>query len=183
MRNRPLTLCAFLALVVLAARPAQAEPSGAALVAALPTPIGLTERVPLHAFSGFALNGLDPVTYFLPEGPRAGLASHERIWRGAAWRFSSAANSAAFAAGPERFAPRLGGHDPLALAQGRVVEGRADLFAIVGGRLYLFHDPESLVRFVAAPETVAAAEAAWTEARKPLVDPASGRRAGDPPRT
>lgn len=183
MRNRPLTLSAFLALAVLAAPQARAQTPGEALVAALPSPIGITERVPLHAYSGYALDGLDPVSYFLPGGPRAGRAPHERVWRGAAWRFTSAANSAAFAAGPERFAPRLGGHDPVALATGRLVQGRADLYAIVAGRLYLFHDPQSLVRFAGAPDAVAAAEAAWTEARRPLVDPASGRGGGGTPHT
>ena len=189
MRNRPLTPFAFAVAAVLASaaattpRPAQAETHGEALVAALPSPIGITEKVPLHARSGFALNGLDPVSYFLPDGPQAGRESHERVWLGAAWRFASAANRAAFEAGPERFAPRLGGHDPLALAQGRLLEGRADLFAVVDGRLYLFHDPESLARFTGAPEDLAAAEAAWVEARRDLVDPASGHRAGAPPHT
>lgn len=154
-----------------------AEPQGEALVAALPPPIGLTERVPLHALSGYALDGLDPVTYFLPGGPRPGSAAHETVWRGAAWRFASAANQAAFEAGPERFLPRLGGNDPVSLAQGRLAEGRSDLYAVVAGRLYLFHDPESRARFTGAPETLAAVEDAWEALRESLVDPASGRGA------
>lgn len=184
MDNRALTLiaCALLlphSLALPLSGPARAEPRGEALVSALPPPIGLTERVPLHALSGTALDGLDPVTYFLPGGPKPGVPAHESVFRGAAWRFASAANRAAFEAGPERFLPRLGGNDPLALAEGRLAEGRADLYAVVGGRLYLFHDPASRARFTAAPETLAAAETAWEALRESLVDPGSGR--GAPP--
>ncbi|WP_372425156.1 YHS domain-containing (seleno)protein [Salinarimonas chemoclinalis] len=184
MHNRPLTLAALgLLLAALpaaesrAAAPARTATDGASLLAALPSAIGVTEQVAFHALSGFALDGLDPVSYFLPEGPRAGRGAYELVWRGAAWRFHSASNRAAFAAGPERFAPRLGGHDPVALARGRLAAGRPDLHAVVDGRLYLFHDARSLARFAEASEgaVLADAERAWPRIAAGLVDPASGR--------
>lgn len=159
-----------IACVLAGAAPAAAEDPGR-----LPPALGVTESLPIHALSGYALDGLDPVSYFLPGGPRAGRPEHEILWQGAAWRFVSASNRAAFEAGPERFTPRLGGHDPVALADGRLADGRPDLWSLVGDRLYLFHDPQSLARFAAEPQAVIAAETAWTEARRALVDPNSGR--------
>ncbi|WP_156917519.1 YHS domain-containing (seleno)protein [Salinarimonas rosea] len=183
MHNRSLTLAALALLLATlpagesrAASAARAGTEGAALVAALPSAIGVTEQLAFHALSGFALDGLDPVTYFLPEGPRPGRGAYEIVWRGAAWRFHSASNRAAFAAGPERFAPRLGGYDPVALAQGRLAAGRPDLHVVVDGRLYLFHDAQSLERFAeaAAGGVLADAERAWPRVAAGLVDPASG---------
>ncbi|MGP9819589.1 YHS domain-containing (seleno)protein [Salinarimonas sp. NSM] len=184
MHNRPLTLAA-LALVLAtlpagesrSASAARAGTDGGSLLAALPHAIGVTEQVAFHALSGFALDGLDPVSYFLPEGPRAGRGAYELIWSGAAWRFHSASNRAAFAAGPERFAPRLGGYDPVALARGRLAAGRPDLHRVVDGRLYLFHDAQSLAHFdaIAAGAVLVEAEQAWPRVSAGLVDPAGGR--------
>lgn len=181
MHNRPLTSAALaLLLATIPAAESRAGGAGlagsesAAILAALPQPIGVTEQVALHTLSGFALDGLDPVSFFLPEGPRSGRAAYELVWRGAAWRFRTASNRAAFAAGPERFAPRLGGYDPVAAAHGRLVEGRPDVFAVVDGRLYLFRDPQSRARFRDLHAVVAHAEAVWPRLSAQLVDPASG---------
>lgn len=142
----------------------------------LPPTIGVTERLPFQHRTGFALDGLDPVSFFLPGGPSAGSARHETLHGGLAWRFASAANLAAFEAAPERFLPRLGGHDPLALAErARLVSARPQAFAILAGRLYLFRDEASRARVLADPTIVAAAEAAWRAARGELVQPVSLR--------
>ncbi|MGJ3263462.1 MAG: YHS domain-containing (seleno)protein [Salinarimonas sp.] len=186
MHNRPLTLAAVALLLATfpaaesrAAQAGRAGADGAAMLAALPSLIGVTEQVAFHSLSGFALDGLDPVSFFLPEGPRPGRGAYELVWGGAAWRFHTASNRAAFAAGPERFAPRLGGYDPVALSIGRLAEGRPDLHVVVDGRLYLFHDRRSLARFRSAAEPaaeiLAEAEAAWPRVAAGLVDPASGR--------
>ncbi|GGK44816.1 YHS domain-containing (seleno)protein [Salinarimonas ramus] len=184
MHNRPLTLAAIALAAVLglaAGASNEARAAGAsravdtaAALAALPDPIGVTEQMVVHGLSGFALDGLDPVSFFLPEGPRAGRGAYELVWKGAAWRFRTASNRAAFAAGPERFAPRLGGYDPIALAEGRLAQGRADLFAVVDGRLYLFHDPRNLARFSGSRAVIENAEAVWPRLAAGLVAPAEG---------
>lgn len=142
----------------------------------LPPAIGVTERLPFQHRTGFALDGLDPVSFFLPGGPAAGSARHETLHGGLAWRFASAANLAAFEAAPERFLPRLGGHDPVALAErARLVTARPQSFAVIEGRLYLFRDETSRARVLADPRLVTAAEAAWRAARGELVQPAALR--------
>lgn len=172
MGNRALTLS--LAVVIgLAAGLLSGHAAGASRTNALGLPplVGLTERLPAHLYAGFGVDGFDPVSFFLPEGPRAGSARHEALHSGVAWRFASAANRAAFAAAPERFMPRLGGHDPVALAKGRLVQARARHFAVLDGRLYLFRSAETRARFLADPTLARASEQRWIAARRELVAP------------
>jgi hypothetical protein len=79
----------------------------AALVAAaraeslpLPPVLGATELFVADGLSGVALDGFDPVSYFLGEGPKPGLTEYELVWSGIAWRFASAANREAFQRDP-----------------------------------------------------------------------------------
>lgn len=107
-------------------------PSG---VSALP---GLTERFVSDPASGVALFGYDPVAYFTEGKPVRGRRDVEAEWNGAAWRFSSEANRAVFLSAPEVYAPRFGGYDPSAVADGLAVAGHPLLFRVKGERLYLF---------------------------------------------
>ncbi|MFJ5489006.1 YHS domain-containing (seleno)protein, partial [Hansschlegelia beijingensis] len=77
---------------------------------------GLTERVVSDPASGIALYGYDPVAYFTDGRPVLGRRDIEVEWGGAAWRFESEANRAAFLSKPEAYAPRYGGYDPRAVA-------------------------------------------------------------------
>ena len=54
-----------------------------------------------HVVSGIALEGFDPVTYFLGNKPQPGERALEAVWRGTAWRFTSEANRAAFLSRPQ----------------------------------------------------------------------------------
>ncbi|GJD81342.1 YHS domain-containing (seleno)protein [Methylobacterium gregans] len=117
-----------------------------------------------------ALRGYDAVSYFLPGGPRAGDARFELSWGGRAWRFASAGNRAAFAAGPEAYAPRLDGHDPVGVLDGRLVDTDPLVFALLGGRLYLFRDAERRARLIADPGLADRAEARWPDLAR-LIEP------------
>ena len=50
--------------------------------------------------------------------PVEGTSAHRYEWKGAAWSFASAENRAAFAADPEKYAPRYGGYCAWAVSQG-----------------------------------------------------------------
>lgn len=126
------------------------------------------ERVVTDGRSGFALSGFDPVTSF-GSAPRAGEAGRELIWNGVAWRFASDSNRDAFRRDPHVYAPRLGGHDPSAMAQGRLVAAEPCLFAVVAERLYLFRNEASRRDFLATPATAGQAEARWREFEPGLV--------------
>jgi len=133
--------------------------------------VGVADETASDALSGLALAGFDPVSYFLPDGPRPGRRDLDHLWAGAAWRFSSEANREAFSRAPGAYAPRLGGHDAEAAAAGRIVEADPAMFAIHGGRLYLFRTPEARARFMGDPTIAARAEARWESLRRELVGP------------
>lgn len=164
MRYRLLLFCApALAPALLSAAPVQS--------AGLPPLVGAMEVYQADVTSGFALGGFDPVTYFLPEGPRAGRPDLEAIWSGVAWRFSSEANRSAFMSRPDAFAPRLGGYDAGAMASGKVVDANPLLFLVSGERLYLFRTDASRALFLADETLAARAEAQWSKAKGGLVRP------------
>ncbi|WP_245516423.1 YHS domain-containing (seleno)protein [Methylobacterium segetis] len=125
----------------------------------------------LPALAPLALHGYDAVSYFLPGGPVAGLPAHEVAWAGRSWRFAKGANREAFRRDPEIYAPRLGGHDPVGVAQGRIVDADPLVFAILDARLYLFRDAQRRARALAEPEILGRAEAGWPALRPLIEDP------------
>ncbi|HEX8664845.1 MAG TPA: YHS domain-containing (seleno)protein [Beijerinckiaceae bacterium] len=136
---------------------------------ALPPVVGATQAFVSDARSGFGLSGFDPVSYFSDPAPVAGREGIELIWGGLAWRFASHANREAFARDPEVYAPRIGGYDPAAAAQGRLVAGDPAVFAVRDGRLYVFRDKGSRTRFLADPALAEKAEARWPALKRDLV--------------
>lgn len=126
-----------------------------------------------------ALRGYDPVSYFLPEGPRPGSPLFETEWGDRVWRFASEANRAAFRRDPEVYAPRLGGFDAAGILDRRLADADPAVFAVIGERLYLFRDGQRRGRFLADPALAASAEAIWPGLSGLLDDPAEARR---PPR-
>jgi YHS domain-containing protein len=95
---------------------------------------------PVFAERGLAIRGHDPVAYFRHGRRRRGEAAFTHAWRGATWRFASAANRDAFAAEPERFAPQYGGFCAFAVAGGYAAPIDPAAWTIVDGRLYLNYD-------------------------------------------
>lgn len=151
-----------------AAAASEADVEGLRRVALLPPLVGAAQEARPHEWSGVALEGFDPVSYFLDAGPRPGSPAHEVVWNGVAWRFASAANRAAFLSRPEAYAPRLGGFDALAMAQGRLVEAASRFAAIVDKRLYLFRTREARDAFLDNPQAVLQAESVWRNERARL---------------
>jgi hypothetical protein len=136
-----------------------------------PPVLGTTELFQSDSTSGLALGGYDPVTYFLPEGPRPGRPDFELLWGGVAWRFASEANRAAFENDPGTFAPRIGGYDAEAAARGRLVDARADLFVVRDNRLYLFRNDGNRALFLADESLAPLSENRWAQLTTRLVKP------------
>ena len=87
---------------------------------------------------GLAIRGYDPVAYHTKGQPIEGSSKYEFVWKGAKWRFSSAANRDLFAADPERYAPRYGGYCAWAVSKGYTASvDPENAWKIVDGRLYL----------------------------------------------
>lgn len=84
-----------------------------------------------------AVKGYDVVAYFEEGAPKQGSAEFTHQWRGAEWRFASAAHRDLFAADPERYAPQYGGYCAYAMAWGGTADIDPRVWKIVDGKLYL----------------------------------------------
>lgn len=116
----------------------------------------------IAAQEGLALGGYDVVSFHDSGTPQPGQAAYELMWKGAVWRFASAANLARFEQDPRRFEPRFGGYCALAMARGRLAQGDPLTWELRDGRLYFFHSTraEHLWQGDAA-DLIVAADAAW----------------------
>ncbi|WP_079538364.1 YHS domain-containing (seleno)protein [Bradyrhizobium lablabi] len=111
-----------------------------------------TERVVMNRFTGLAIEGFDPVAYFVDQSPERGLPDYEASQAGAVWRFRNEGNRASFVAHPEIYGPQFGGYDPIDLARGVTVAGNPRFWLISGQRLYLFSRDDNRDAFAADPE-------------------------------
>jgi hypothetical protein len=154
-----ITMLAGLVLAILAA----AGFSGSGARAAT------TERVVVNRITGLAIEGFDPVAYFVDARPEIGLQDFEASQAGAVWRFRNEGNRASFVAHPEIYGPQFGGYDPVDLARGVTVAGNPRFFQITGQRLYLFNRETNRDSFAADPARVLReANARWPQLEQDL---------------
>ena len=99
--------------------------------------LGLYASDPVYETSAGAIDGYDPVAYFTQGQPVAGTAEFTHEWNGATWRFSSAANLAAFRLEPERYAPQFGGYCAYAVANAYTAKSDPQAWHVEDGKLYL----------------------------------------------
>ncbi|MET3159028.1 YHS domain-containing protein [Bradyrhizobium diazoefficiens] len=118
----------------------------------LPAQAATTERIVVNRFSGVAIEGFDPVAYFVDGSAVQGTAEFEANLWGAVWRFRNEGNRASFLAHPEIYGPQFGGYDPADIARGVTIAGNPRFFAIVAQRLYLFSREANRDAFAANPE-------------------------------
>ena len=110
-----------------------------------------TERVVTNRYSGLAIEGYDPLAYFVDGNPELGLPAFEAAQGGAVWRFRNEGNRDSFVAHPEIYGPQFGGYDPVDLARGVTVAGNPRFWLIAGERLYLFGREDTRDAFAANP--------------------------------
>jgi YHS domain-containing protein len=122
------------------------------LGASLPAWAATTERIVVNRFSGVAIEGFDPVAYFVDGRARQGTAEFEANLWGAVWRFRNEGNRASFLAHPEVYGPQFGGYDPTDIARGVTIAGNPRFFTIAAERLYLFSREANRDAFAANPE-------------------------------
>jgi hypothetical protein len=132
------------------------------LPAGLPELPRLGEAMLRDENSGLALQGFDPVAYFLGDAAVPGLPEFELVHEGLAWRFASAANRDAFLEAPQVYTPRFAGFDASGVADGRVVDADPRRFAVIGSRLYLFRNEENRRRFLAEQTLRTKAQERWS---------------------
>jgi hypothetical protein len=121
-----------------------------------------TQQIVVDHRSGLAINGFDPVAYFVDGAAKLGKEPYEQPYAGVVWRFRNEGNQAAFLADPDIYMPRFGGYDPVAVARGVAVPGDPRLWLIVHERLYLFYTPEARDTFIGDVEGLeATADRRW----------------------
>jgi hypothetical protein len=111
-----------------------------------------TERIIVNRYTGLAIEGFDPVAYFIDARLQLGLPEFEASQAGAVWRFRNEGNRASFVAHPDVYGPQFGGYDPIDVARGVTYAGNPRFWLISGQRLYLFGREESRDAFAADPE-------------------------------
>ena len=128
-----------------------------------------TERVIVNRYTGLAIEGFDPVAYFVDARPRIGLPDFEASQAGVVWRFRNEGNRASFVAHPDIYGPQFGGYDPIDLARGVTYAGNPRFWLISEQRLYLFGREESRDAFAADPKRfLLDASAHWPALEKNL---------------
>jgi YHS domain-containing protein len=118
----------------------------------LPAQAATTERIVVNRFSGVAIEGFDPVAYFVDGVAMQGSAEFEANLWGAVWRFRNEGNRASFLAHPEIYGPQYGGYDPVDIARGVAIAANPRFYVISAQRLYLFSREANRDAFAADPE-------------------------------
>jgi len=118
----------------------------------LPARAATTERIVVNRFSGVAIEGFDPVAYFVDGTAVQGTAEFEANLWGAVWRFRNEGNRASFLAHPAIYGPQFGGYDPADIARGVVIAANPRFFVISAQRLYLFSQEANRDAFAADPD-------------------------------
>ena len=91
-----------------------------------------------------------------------GSSDFETEWKGATWRFASAANREAFLADPEKYAPQYGGYCAWAVSQGQTAPIEPEQWSIVDGKLYLNYNADVQAKWKAdVPGFIARADENW----------------------
>jgi hypothetical protein len=129
-----------------------------------------TERVVTNPRTGLAVEGFDPVAYFVDGAAKVGLPEFELRYHGAVWRFRNPGNRAAFADNPGDYEPRFGGYDPVAIGRGAPTPGNPEIWLISGQQLYLFYDAQSREEFASGPQQIVMqAEGRWPDLLKKVL--------------
>jgi hypothetical protein len=113
-----------------------------------------TERVVANRYTGLAIEGFDPVAYFVDAQPKVGFVTFEASQAGVVWRFRNEGNRASFLAHPDIYGPQFGGYDPVDMARGITVAGNPRFWLISDQRLYLFSRENARDAFAADPAPV-----------------------------
>lgn len=124
----------------------------------------LVTSVVIDPLTGVAMDGYDPVSYFTDGRPLQGSPDFEYYWAGVPWYFASAANRDVFMRNPDVYAPQYGGHCQMSLSRGFLSDGKPEVYAIEGMKLYLFYSAANREAFLLSPgEAQQRAAANWAQ--------------------
>ena len=107
------------------------------LVALLLSAVTNAQNVKYYNTKGVAINGYDPVAYFLGKKAMAGTDSYSIDWSGSKWKFISQANLDSFKLAPEKYAPQYGGYCAYGCSENHLAPTDPNAWTIVNNKLYL----------------------------------------------
>jgi uncharacterized membrane protein len=150
MRRRTLLALAALLPTVFAAAPAFAGKA----------------EIDTGAMEGVALGGNDAVSYF-SGAPTKGSDEFSTDWKGAKWKFVSAANRDAFTASPDKYAPQYGGYCAYAVSKGATAPGDPNAWTVHEGKLFMNFSPAVKVTWSKdIPGNITKADGNWPNVLK-----------------
>lgn len=106
------------------------------LVLHLSTVCAVAQKSEIYAPGGKAIDGYDPVAFFITAKPVKGVDSLAYTWKGSVWLFASRQDLRSFSANPEKYAPQYGGYCAYGAAQGHKASSEIDTWTVVNGKLY-----------------------------------------------
>ena len=114
------------------------------------------------AAQDWAIDGFDAVGFVESGRPVPGRGDISTQWKGQVWHFATEEIRSRFESDPRSFAPAFGGLCPVALAEGRRVQGDPHHFMIIGNRLYLVGSSRAANKLQQQPgDILARAQERW----------------------
>lgn len=109
-----------------------------------------------------AIQGYDPVAYFVDSKPTKGKKNITYRWKDANWHFANEENREAYISNPNAYAPQFGGYCAYALSEGYLYKIDPNAWKIVDGKLYLNYDLNTQKLWEAKQdERIKKAESLW----------------------
>lgn len=92
--------------------------------------------------AGVAIDGYDPVSYFVGDHPIPGNPNISSTVEGATYYFATEENKAKFEADPVAYIPQYGGFCAVAVSEGKTFPVDPETYKVSDGKLYLFYNGE-----------------------------------------
>ena len=105
-------------------------------------PLSMVSSNEFDTYSGVAIQGYDPVSYFVADKAQIGSEDYQTEWKDAKWYFVSEENKNAFVDNPEMYAPQYGGYCGFAVNAGFTAGADPTSYIIQDEKLYLFNGVE-----------------------------------------
>ncbi len=129
--------------------------------------VGLIHASQNFERNGLAIDGYDPVAYFMEKKPVRGLPEFHTDFQGAIFLFASAAHRDTFAADPASYAPQYGGYCAYGMAKGYKAAINPAAFTVVGDKLYLNYSETVRSQWLSdIPGHIRKADANWPDVKK-----------------
>jgi YHS domain-containing protein len=100
------------------------------------------DQISTGVFSRTGASGYDVVAYHLEAKALEGSKAFATKYKGAEWRFVSAAHRATFIANPDKYVPQYGGYCAWAVSQGSTAPSDPKIWKIVDSKLYLNYNAD-----------------------------------------